>query len=365
MDTSDPDISFDDKGYCNHCKQVEQRLKTEPHSLKNDEKQRLLEKLADNIKSDGSKKKYDCIIGLSGGVDSTYTAYVVKKILGLRPLAVHFDNGWNSELANSNIENICNNLGIDLFTYVVNWDEYKDIQLSFLKASTPDSEIPTDHAIVALLHKQALRWSARYILVGHNVATESITPKSWSQGHFDWRYIRGIQKKFGSKKLKTFPHFSMIRYLWWRNVRKIRWVSLLDYVDYKKEEAKKLITDQLSWRDYGGKHHESLYTRIYQSYILPQKFGFDKRRAHFSSLIMAGQISRDEALAELKKPSFDSKKIKEDVEYLTSKFNISNETFAEIMKSPVRSYYDYPNYFSSWYYRYLELAIKVKKKFLG
>tara|TARA_B100000575_G_C23143330_1_gene666173 strand:- start:149 stop:1234 length:1086 start_codon:yes stop_codon:yes gene_type:complete len=342
MDTTDPLIIFDDNGRCNHCKDAE--LLYINNRLLHDENYREneLNKLINNIKVDSGKRKskYDCIIGLSGGVDSSYTAYKVKE-LGLNPLAVHFDNTWNSELANNNIEILCDKLEIDLFTHVVDWDEFKDLQLSFLKAGTPDSEVPTDHAIVSLMHNQAHKWRTRYVLSGQNSATESILPKSWSTGQDDVRYMKSILKIFGTKKLLSTPYRIFLRQIFDRFY--LIKIPFLNYIDYDKNRAKQFLQDKIGWRDYGGKHSESLYTKIFQSYILPTKFGFDKRKAHLSSLIVAGQISRDTALLELDKPIYDDMELRMDIEYLIRKFDIDATEFEAIMNGPKMKYQDYPN----------------------
>ncbi|MEQ8523505.1 N-acetyl sugar amidotransferase [Gracilimonas sp.] len=340
MDTTDPNITFDENGRCHHCKSSEAFLKSNRLLNDKDYREKALKTLVEEIKRKQKGSKYDCIIGVSGGVDSSYTAYRIKK-LGLNPLAVHFDNGWNSELANKNIEHICDSLDIDLFTYVIDWEEFKDLQLSFLKASTPDSEIPTDHAIKSLLYQQASKWGVKYILTGQNSSSESILPKAWSQGHDDWRYIKNVQKEFGSVRLKSFPHRNFAKQLWDRLV--YNKVQFLNYVEYDKNKAKQFLIDEINWRDYGGKHHESFYTKIYQSYILPEKFGFDKRKAHLSSLIVAGQIDREEALKELETPLYDSQELKRDIEYLLSKFDIEKEEFEDIMSTEPKTYWDYPN----------------------
>lgn len=367
MDTSDPDIVFDEQGICNHCKRTEIIVKAVPYCLPEDEKNVLLNKLVEKIKLAGKGKKYDCIIGVSGGVDSSYVAYLVKK-LGLRPLAVHLDNGWDAELAVQNIENICNKLEIDLFTYVIDWEEFKDLQLSFLKASTPDSEIPSDHAITAILYQVAKKERLNYIIAGYNVATESILPGAWSQGHFDLRYIKNVQKKFGKKKLNSFPKLGIIQFLtflltgdfYW----KIKYTNILDYMSYEKGLAKEIIKNDLGWRDYGGKHCESFYTKFYQSYILPSKFGFDKRRAHLSALIMSSQITREDALIEIQKPLYTSEGLEQDIYYFINKFGMSREDFNKIMNSPLKTYMDYPNYPNSWYYKFIRFFYRlfIKRK---
>jgi len=347
MDTTDPEITFDNNGFCNHCTEALEKLRALPSS---EEKSKRLVELVQQIKEKGTNKKYDCIIGVSGGVDSSYVAYTVKK-LGLRPLAVHLDNGWDSELAVKNIENICKKLNIDLFTYVIDWEEFKDLQLSLLKSSTPDSEIPSDHAITAILFQTALKEDVKYILIGTNIATESIGVNAWSQGHADWKYIESIQKQFGSKQLKTFPHYSIFSLMKWKIFDGIKLIQLLDYIDYNKLEAKKTLQKEICWKDYGDKHHESVYTKFFQAYILPTKFGFDKRRNHLSSLICADQITRDQALEEMKKELYPPQELKEHIDYVINKFGLSAEEFDSIMKTQPKTYWHYPNYKKTWYYK--------------
>jgi N-acetyl sugar amidotransferase len=300
-----------------------------------------LEQLAAKIRADGKGKPYDCVIGVSGGVDSTYVAYLVKK-LGLRPLAIHLDNGWDSELAVKNIEETLKRLGIDLYTEVLDWEEFRDLQSAFLKASTPDSEIPTDHAIVAILGNMAAKQGIKYIIIGNNVRTETHLPRAWSQGHFDWKYIRELHKRFGTRPLKTFPHFGFFTY-YFRMMTQQR-IEILNYVGYNKKEALRVLQDELGWRYYGGKHYESIYTRFYQGYILPEKFGYDKRRCHLSSLICSGEVTREQALEELSIPIYSPSMQEEDREYVTKKLGFSDEEFTDIMTAPKKSYWDYPSY---------------------
>ncbi len=295
MDTTDPDISFDEKGICNHCHEYN---KMKERLFTGGEVKRRLHGLVEKIKKCGKGKEYDCIIGVSGGVDSTYVAYLVNR-LGLRPLAIHLDNGWDSELAVSNIQKVLEKLGIDLYTYVIDWEEFRDLQLAFLKASTPDFEIPSDHAIISLMHQTAKKLKVRYILVGDNMRTETHLPAAWSRGHLDWRYIQNVHKQFGSIPLKTFPHMDIITRNWYRLTQ--RAIPILDYMDYRKKDAMEILENELGWRYYGGKHYESIYTRFFQGYLLPRKFGYDKRRAHLSSLVCSSEISREQALEELKK----------------------------------------------------------------
>lgn len=341
MDTTvDSAIAFDEGGVCNHCRRYDQLHASRVAA--GEAGRRALAGIVEKIKRAGRNRDYDCIIGVSGGVDSTYVAYLVRK-LGLRALAVHFDNGWNSELAVKNVEQVLNKLGIDLYTYVVDWPEFRDLQVAFLKASTPDGEIPTDHAINALLWREASRRRVRYIISGMNFATESISIPEWAYGHSDWRYIRDIHRRFGTAKLKSYPHFSLA-YLFFINViRGVRTVSLLNYVDYSKEDAMTILQKELGWRSYGGKHHESIYTRFYQGYLLPRKFGIDKRYGHLSDLINAGQKSRGDALQELSEPPYQQELQRQDLAYVTKKLGLSVGQFEEIMQTPKRSFREFSN----------------------
>jgi N-acetyl sugar amidotransferase len=340
MDTSDPEIQFDEQGVCNHChdydRLVEQRVIAGEAGIQ------YLERLAEKIKRDGKGKPYDCLLGISGGVDSTYVAYVARTRLGLRPLAVHMDNGWDSELAVKNIEETLKRLGIDLYTKVLDWEEFKDIQTAFLKASTPDSEIPSDHAIGAVLGDLAEELKVRYILTGSNVRTETHLPHAWSQGHSDWRYIRSVHQQFGKRKLRTFPHQSFIKY--YQRLFSLRRIDVLNYLDYDKNKAMHVLESELGWRYYGGKHYESIYTRFYQGYILPTKFGYDKRRSHLSSQVCSGAVNRDMALAEVQKPTYSPAMQEEDREYVAKKLGMSDAEFEEVMNLPRKSFWDYPSY---------------------
>jgi N-acetyl sugar amidotransferase len=342
MDTSDPEISFDERGRCNHCRNYEIRVASEV--FRGEEGKRRLDALLQRVRARGRGRDYDCIIGVSGGVDSTMVAYTVRE-LGLRPLAVHFDNGWDSELAVDNIKKTLDRLGIDLQTHVVDWEEFRDLQLSFLKASVANCEIPTDHAITALLFNAAARHGIRYIFGGGNVATEGILPFSWGYYNWDRKHLEAIHRRFGTVPLKTTPRISLSRFVYLVFARGIRLIPILNYVDYNKTEAMKLIQEKLCWRYYGGKHYESIYTRFFQGYILPVKFGFDKRRAHLATLVCSGEMSREDALREMEKdPYGNANLLREDREFVIKKFGLTEDAFAELMERPVRSYRDYPNH---------------------
>lgn len=339
MDTSDIAIKFDDKGVCNHCHTRENEIKNKVFSGL-DGKNRLDEIVAE-IKRKNENNQYDCVIGVSGGVDSTFVAYKVKE-LGLRPLAVHLDNGWDSELAIKNVENICRKLEIDLHTIVLNWNEFRDLQIAFLKASTPDSEIPSDHAIVVSMLRTAKMIGVKHIITGYNVRTETHLPSEWSQGHFDWGYIKNIHKKFGKIKLETFPHLNIFHFLFPPYNKKF--VNILNYIDFSKKEAMPILEKEIGWRYYGGKHYESIYTRWFQGYWLPAKFGFDKRRSHFSSLICGGEITREEALEELKIATYPKQLQEEDTAYVLKKFDMTQDQLDEIFRLPKKTYWDYKPY---------------------
>lgn len=364
MDTSDPKIRFDKNGVCNYCRSYEESKKM--YTPKVEEKSKHLRDMVDFCKKKGKGKKYDCIIGISGGVDSTYVAYKVKE-LGLRPLAVHLDNGWDAELAVSNIHTVLKKLDIELYTYVLDWEEFRSLQVAFLKASTPDSEIPTDHAITTVLKSFAIDEDVPLIW-GVNFSSESILPRAWSQGHMDWGYIKNVNKVFGKKKLKNFPHYSVYKRIYWKRIKGIRIFSLLDYIDYDKEKAKKYLIEKLGWRDYGGKHHESIYTKFFQAYILPTKFGFVKKRAHLSSLILAGQMTREAALKELEKPLYDEDELQEHLIYVPKKLGLTKEEFEEIMNTPPRKYEDFSPQFPKIIFdlekQLFQLLINIKKKII-
>ena len=347
MDTSDIDIQFDDSGICNHC--IRYEIELPKRVFKGPEGERKLTEILNEIKKSNTKKEYNCIIGVSGGVDSTYVAYLTKK-MGLRPLAIHFDNGWNSELAVTNIEKTLDKLDIDLFTYVIDWEEFKNLQLSFLYASTPDGEIPTDHAINALLFLEANKRGIKYVISGMNFATESISVSSWSYGHSDWKYIKAVHKIFGTKKIKNYPHFNLTKLFYLTFIKRIKVVSLLNYLEYNKVEAMKILKKELDWNYYGGKHYESVYTRFYQGFILPIKFGIDKRKGHLSDLINSGQLTRVEALNELSKPIYDPILLKQDTVFVLKKLGLSEAQFEKILNIPRKYYSDYPN-LSKWVFR--------------
>jgi len=339
LDThDDPQMTFDEQGVCQYYPQYLKAVAQ--HVPPPEERQAKLDALVERIKTDGKRRTYDVVIGVSGGVDSTYVALLAKE-LGLRPLAVHCDNGWNSELAVKNIENIVNRLGIDLFTYVIDWEEFRDIQMSFIKASVVDIELVSDHAIFATLFHQAARYKIKHILSGTNVLTECTLPAHWVWHKTDHVNIQAIHRQFGTKPLKTYPFMDWRVKHWHQLFGRITQTSILNYVPYNKVAVKQRIIDELGWRDYGGKHYESIFTRFYQGYILPTKFGIDKRKAHLSDLIFAGQITKEAALAELQRPICDPEQLKIDREFMLKKLGLSETEFTALMQLPTRRHDDF------------------------
>lgn len=340
MDTSAPDIEFDAEGVCNYCKTHVEKVALTPAS-RPDAPQKLAE-VVDMLKR-SRRGDYDSIIGLSGGVDSSYVAYQAVK-LGLKPLAVHFDNGWNSELAVKNIEQIVTRLGLDLQTFVIDWEEFRDIQRSFFSANVIDIEMVTDHAIFAALYRLARQHRIGHILSGTNAATESIMPPAWQHFKFDLRNLKAIHRRYGTLPIRRFPTLSIWGMAWNHYVQGARSVSLLNYMPYRKGDAIRTLQSELGWQYYGGKHYESVFTKFYQAHILPVKFGVDKRRIHFSDLIMNGEMTRDEALQELDKPLYEPAALAQDFEYVCKKLGYSIEEMRSYLAAPPVSHYAYPSY---------------------
>jgi asparagine synthase (glutamine-hydrolysing) len=340
MDTTDEKIEFDENGFCNHCnKYFNVYVKNYP--MNDDAGKDQISRMIEKIKKEGKGKPYDCMIGLSGGADSSFLAKRVVE-LGLKPLAIHFDSGWNSEMSVNNIETIVKSLKLDLKTIVCDWEEMRDLQVSFLKASIPNCDIPQDHAFYSVLWKEAAKNNIKYILSGHNMATESILPSSWGYRSSDLRYLKNIQNTFGNKKLVFYPRLGFFnQYIYYPMIKNIKIIFPLDYMNYNKEAAMKELKDTIGWKQYGGKHHESIFTRFSQAYYLPKKFGFDKRKPHLSSLIVSNQISRDDAINILSKDPYNDMNLKQDREFVLKKLRISEELFEEIMNTPPKSYRDY------------------------
>jgi N-acetyl sugar amidotransferase len=340
MDTSDVDIVFDEQGYCNHCNNYFKKIKE--RTYKGNESDILLQKITDRMKAKSRNRNYDCILGVSGGIDSSYAAYILKK-MGMRTLLVHVDNGWNSEISESNIKALAEKLGFDYECFVVDKEEFHDLQVAFLKASVPEIETPTDIILPAALHIVAEKHKVKYIISGGNFATEGILPKTWHYNAKDYTYLKYIHKIFGSGIMKKLPRFGWRNELYYKIIKGIRFVYLLNFIDYKKDEAKHLLETELNWKYYGGKHYESIYTGFVQSYILPEKFDIDYRRATLSTQICAGEVKRHDAIQVLSAPSYEMGKVEEDKKFICIKLGISTDELHEIMKEKPRLYRDFPN----------------------
>ncbi len=363
MDTTDPEISFDENNICNHCRYFDEFISSSLFDTK--DKKEKIERIVKKIKSYGKNKKYDCIIGLSGGVDSSYVATKIAE-WGLRPLVVHVDAGWNSELAVRNIENICKKLNFDLVTHVVNWQDIKNLQLAFLKSGVANQDVPQDHAFFAALYHYAVKSKIKYVISGGNLATESILPTSWGYDAMDATHIRYISKKFSKRKLNDFPIISFFSYfIKYPFLIKMKVIRPLDLIEYNKEEAIEILKKEFDWKYYGGKHYESHWTKFFQGHFLPYKFGYDKRKAHLSSLILSKQIKREDALKELEKPLYDKKRLIEDKEFVAKKLNINSSKLDEYLNSECIDYTMYPNHQNKLnrFRKFMRISILIKKLF--
>lgn len=331
MDTTANDIAFDSEGICNYCKEFEMIMKSPKRKI-----EMSLEQLISKIQRDGKNKPYDCIVGVSGGVDSSYTLLKVKE-LGLRPLAVHMDNGWNSELAVHNIKNLVQGLGVDLYTHVINWDEYRDLTQAFLDADVIDIELLYDNAMLAVNYNQARKHSIKYIMAGTNTATEGLRiPTNWNWYKMDKKNIKSIAR-LRNVKIKTFPSFGTIDYIIHEFVLGIKWISFLDYLpNYNKYEAMSILQENYGYKPYPYKHYESILTRFYQGFLLPEKFNVDKRKLHLSTLLISGQITRDDALKQMrgKYAYLSREELEEDMRYFLKKMQWSEEDMQNYLRRP-------------------------------
>lgn len=357
MDNTDPDIVFDANGISNWWHEYHEILTSRPTA---DRQAELLRETLQKIKQSGIGKSYDCILGLSGGVDSSYMAYLAKT-WSLRPLVVHFDNGWNDELAVGNIEVMLKKLGFPLHTFVMDWPEFRDLQRAYFKASVLDLDIPTDHMIFGALHKIAYEHGIRYVLSGNNFATEWLLPRAWYYSKFDLVNLSRIHRTFGEVPMKRLPKLGVWQRLYYQRVKEIQDVKILELVPYKKLEAKQLLMDEFGWRDYGGKHYESVFTRFYQGYILPSKYGIDKRKAHLSNLICNGEITRAEALVELSRPTDDPNRQKADKRYVAKKLGWTESEFDDILALSPRAHDEFGN--DALQSRLAELIARVCRPF--
>ena len=352
-------ITFDANGICNYCGYYD-KVNSKLGDVSNREK--WLSSKLHEIKESGKNKEFDCILGVSGGVDSTYLAYWAKQN-GLKPLIAHFDNGWNSELATQNIQNICEKLNFQLFTIVIDWEEFKELQLAYLRSGVIDIEVLTDHAIMATIYKIAKKYGIKHTINGFNYATEAIMPKGWVFDKGDWENIKDIYRQYGQgKPLKSFPHVSFYKKLYYHWFLKLESIQILNYIPYNKTEAKKLITEQLNWRDYGGKHYESVFTKFYQAYILPQKFKVDKRLAHLSNLICSHQITKEDAYKELQLPLYSKEDLEIEKLYVLKKLGLTTEEFDALMSGPIRQHKDFKTEEKLWK-NYFKLVNLLKFRF--
>ncbi len=340
MDTTDSRITFDAKGICDHCHTFFDKVKPQWHTDERGERE--LRAMVEQIKASGKGKDFDCIIGMSGGIDSSYLTYIATEF-GLRPLVFHVDAGWNSQEAVNNIEKLVDKLGLDLYTEVIDWEEMRDLQLAYFKSGVPHIDSPQDHAFFATMYKFAEQHDIRYILTGANLSTECIrNPIEWMYYQSDAIQLKDIHARFGSKPLVNFPTTSILRHkIWLPYVKGIRVVRPLNLVPYDKAAAVALLVDKFGWQPYPQKHFESRFTRFYEGYWLPKKFGFDTRKVQFSSLIVTGQMTREEALEKLKTSPLDDITVRQEFEYVANKLRISIEELQGYMDAPNKTYRDY------------------------
>lgn len=346
MDTTDSKITFDEKGICDHCNDFNNTVLPNWHT---DERGRAeLETIIAKIKKTGKGKDFDCILGMSGGVDSSYLLHEAVTELGLKPLVFHVDAGWNSEIAVNNIQVMVDKLGLDLYTEVIDWEEIKDLQLAYFKSGVPHLDLPQDHAFIAAQYNFANKFKIKYILNGGNVSTECVrNPMDWLYYGTDMAQIRDIVRQFGSVKLQSYPFSSILRHkIYLRYFKGVKVVKPLNYMPYVKANASELLAATYGWKPYPQKHFESRFTKFYEGYWLPERFGFDTRKTQFSSLILTGQMTRDEALERLKRPAYDPETIDEEFNYIATKLGISVEELRGYFTMEKKFYWDYKNHVS-------------------
>lgn len=351
IQSKDDPVGFDSEGVCSFCRSYDGVAAAAKARRDSGE----LDRVVAEIKALGKGREHDCVIGLSGGVDSSYLAYVAVE-RGLRPLAVHLDNGWDSELAISNIHEVVSRLGLELHTHVVDWSEFRELQLAYIRSGVIDIEVVSDHAINSIAYRTALDEGIKFILAGNNIATEYVMPPSWNYRKQDLRNLKAIVKRHGGPRITTFPTASTLRFAWWQMARGVRAVHLLDCLEFEQSEALEVLQG-LGWRPYPGKHYESLFTQFYQAHILPTKFGVDKREAHLASLICSGQMNRSQALAELTKPLYEPDELRQHTTYVLKKLSLSEDEFAAIMAEPPRLHTEYPH--DGWYAFYLMKIMRL------
>jgi len=364
MDTTDSKIVFDEKGVCDFCNDYYNNIL--PHWKAQLEDDSLLMKTAEKIKADSKGCKYDCIIGMSGGVDSSYLCYVAKEIMGLNPLIYVVDTGWNLQVADDNIDRIVNALDLDMYKEVVDWEEMKDLQLAFFKSQVPYQDLPQDHAIFAGLYNYAVKHGIKYVLTGANSATECIRPPIEWVYQNDLTLIRDIHRKFGTKPLKNMPQCGMLKYrVYYPYFKGMKRVAPLDMIEFDKEKVQAFLQERFGWQPYANKHYENVFTRFYEGYYLPHKFGFDKRKCYFSNEILAGTLSREQALEELQQLPYSAEQIELDKAFIAEKLGITTEEFQKIIDGEKKSFRDYKN--TWWMIRLGTVVLRTlgieKKKF--
>jgi len=344
MDTTDPNIVFDQKGISDYYHNYINNIVPNWHTDENGQEEMF--KLADRIRKGRKTKPFDCIIGVSGGLDSSYTTYLAKEVLNLRPLVFHVDAGWNSNQAVSNIEKLLNGLNLDLYTEVINWEEMKDLQRSYFLAQVPNVDGPQDIAFFSALYKFARKNKIKYVFTGSNYSTECCRePYQWGAYlGIDKKFTLGLHKKFGKVPLKTYPILDVFEYkLFYQHILGMKVVKPLNHFPYVKNDAEQLLEEKYGWQKFKHKHHESRFTRFYEDYWLPRKFGFEKRRAHFSSLILTGQMTRDEAMDRIKRTELDETTLQHEFEYVANKLDWTKEEFQQIFEGKNKTYLNYPN----------------------
>ena len=344
MDTSDPNIAFDEKGWCDYCKNYHENILPNWHT--NEQGLQELLKIAEKIKQKGKGKDFDCIIGLSGGLDSSYAVYVAKEIMGLRPLLFHVDAGWNTQQAVSNIEKLIDGLGLDLYTEVINWEEMKDLQASYFKSQMANIDDPQDTAFFSGMYKFARKNKIKYVLTGANYSTECCRePEEWgAYPGIDKKLIRDIQRRFGKIKLKTFPIVDIFTYkIYYKYFLGMQIVKPLNSIPYIKKDAELLLEKRFGWEKFQHKHHESRLTRFYEDYWMPKKFGYEKRRAHFSSLILTNQLKREDAIERISKPEMSEEFLKHEFEYVANKLGFTVQELQIIFEGKNKTFHDYKN----------------------
>lgn len=358
MDTSDSQIVFDKNGVCDHCNGFRQDVLPNWHP--NDEGKAMFRQLVEKIKKEGKGKPFDSIIGMSGGLDSSFLLHHAVTEFGLRPLVFHVDGGWNTDIAVNNIQMLVDKLGLDLYTEVINWEEMRDFQLAFFKSGVPHLDIPQDHAFIATLYHFANKHKIKYILNGGNFATECVrNPKEWLYYGTDMAQLHDIHRRFGTRELKTYPFSSIFFHkIYLRYMKGVQVIKPLNFMPYTKEHAIAVLSDTYGWRPYPQKHFESRFTRFYEGYWLPTRFHYDTRRVQYSSLILTGQMSREEALKKLEQPAYDPATIDEDFEYIATKLGITVAELRKYHDMPIKRYTDYKN--REWLF---DLGASVLKAF--